>query len=225
MRTEIDQGLRPHVPGTTPLRRERGLSRGAFQVAMGMSSSLLASGAHASFLQGEALDTMANVLSWVVLALVPCLGIALFWIVHVMPEKIAEKRHHPQKDAIHTLCLLSLVFGGLLWPIAWLWAYTRPVAYKMAYGTEKHEDFYFEHGDKAERGELASHELHQMVAELDAMERQGHLTPELKRVRENLMAAERNMAAANAGAGTSVPASVPVPPAATAAAADAPRGA
>ena len=26
-----------------------------------------------------------------------------------------------------TLCLLSLVFGGLLWPIAWLWAYTKPV--------------------------------------------------------------------------------------------------
>ena len=24
---------------------------------------------------------------------------------------------------IRTLCLLSLVFGGLLWPIAWLWAY------------------------------------------------------------------------------------------------------
>ena len=28
---------------------------------------------------------------------------------------------------IRTLCLLSLVFGGLLWPIAWLWAYTKPV--------------------------------------------------------------------------------------------------
>ena len=38
--------------------------------------------------------------------------------------------------AIQTLCLLSLVFGGLLWPIAWLWAYTRPVLYKMAYGTD-----------------------------------------------------------------------------------------
>jgi len=33
--------------------------------------------------------------------------------------------------------LLSLVFGGLLWPIAWLWAYSKPVLYKMAYGTDK----------------------------------------------------------------------------------------
>ena len=48
---------------------------------------------------------------------------------------------------IHTLCLLSLVFGGLLWPIAWLWAYTRPIGYKIAFGTEKHEDFFLEHGE------------------------------------------------------------------------------
>ena len=34
------------------------------------------------------------------------------------------------------LCLLSLFFGGLLWPIAWLWAYSKPVLYKMAYGTD-----------------------------------------------------------------------------------------
>ena len=40
------------------------------------------------------------------------------------------------------LCLLSLVFGGLLWPIAWLWAFTKPVSYKAAYGTDKHDDFF-----------------------------------------------------------------------------------
>jgi hypothetical protein len=68
--------------------------------------------------------------------------IALFWMVHVLPEKIAHKRHHPQFEAIRTLCLLSLVFGGLLWPIAWIWAYTKPVMHKMAYGTDRasHEE-------------------------------------------------------------------------------------
>ena len=29
------------------------------------------------------------------------------------------------------------MFGGLLWPLAWLWAYSKPVMYKMAYGTDK----------------------------------------------------------------------------------------
>ena len=72
----------------------------------------------------------------------PIVGITLFWIVHVLPEKIAHKRHHPQRDAIHMLCLLSLVFGGLLWPLAFLWAYSKPVLHKLAYGTDKHEDYY-----------------------------------------------------------------------------------
>ena len=224
MRTKNDQAFRQHVPRGMPRRPERDRARRAFPVAMALLASLRAADAHASFLEGEALDTMANVLSWVVLALVPCLGIALFWIVHVMPEKIAEKRHHPQKDAIHTLCLLSLVFGGLLWPIAWLWAYTRPIGYKMAFGTEKHEDFFIEHADKAQRGELASHELQQMVTELDGMERQGHLTPELKRVRDNLIAAQRNLAAVDA-AGPPAPPFASTAPAAAPAAATAPRGA
>jgi hypothetical protein len=32
--------------------------------------------------------------------------------------------------------LLSLFFGGMLWPLAWLWAYSKPVLYKMAYGVD-----------------------------------------------------------------------------------------
>ena len=63
--------------------------------------------------------------------------ITLFWMVHILPEKIAHKRHHPQFEAIRTLCLLSLVFGGLLWPLAWIWAYSKPVMHKLAYGTDK----------------------------------------------------------------------------------------
>jgi hypothetical protein len=92
-----------------------------------------------SVLEGEALDTLANIIAWAVLILVPVIGIAVFWLVHILPEKIAEKKHHPQSKAIQTLCLLSLVFGGLLWPLAWLWAYSKPVFYKMAYGTDVDE--------------------------------------------------------------------------------------
>jgi CBS domain containing-hemolysin-like protein len=92
--------------------------------------------ARASLLSGEALDAAADVLSWVVLIVVPVVGIAVFWLVHILPEKIAEQKKHPQAKAIQVLCLLSLVFGGLLWPLAWLWAFTKPVLHKMAYGTD-----------------------------------------------------------------------------------------
>jgi hypothetical protein len=95
--------------------------------------------ADASFLHGDTLDAVADVLAWVVLVIVPVVGILVFWILHILPEKIAERKQHPQTRAIQTLCLLSLVFGGLLWPLAWLWAFTKPVAYKLAYGTDVDE--------------------------------------------------------------------------------------
>jgi hypothetical protein len=91
----------------------------------------------ASFLSPEMEDTVAKWIALLVLFIVPIVLIALFWMVHILPEKIAHKRHHPQFEAIRTLCLLSLVFGGMLWPIAWIWAYSRPVLHKIAYGTDK----------------------------------------------------------------------------------------
>ena len=102
-------------------------------------------------------------------------------MVHVLPEKIAHKRHHPQKDAITTLCLLSLVFGGLLWPLAWLWAYTKPVGYRIAYGTDKHEDYYDEMAEKhARRQRCCARRLAHLREELDAMEARGALPPRLR---------------------------------------------
>ena len=147
--------------------------------------------ANASFLSGDALDNAANVLSWMVLILVPVVGITVFWMVHVLPEKIAHQRHHPQRQAIQTLCLLSLVFGGLLWPIAWLWAYTRPVAYKAAYGTDKHEGHFAEQLEKAHKGELLGHELEQLEAELAAMAARAALPPDLRKLRDDLAARHR----------------------------------
>ncbi len=107
--------------------------------------------AHASFLSGDALDSAANVIALVVICIVPIVGIAAFWMVHVLPEKVAHKRHHPQRDAIQVLCLLSLAFGGLLWPLAWLWAYSKPVLHKLAYGTDKHDDYYARGGCRGRR--------------------------------------------------------------------------
>lgn len=158
--------------------------------ALAMVTMALPPPAHASFLPPEIMDAAAMYLAWFVIIFVPIGGIVLFWLVHILPEKIAHKRHHPQRDAIQTLCLLSLVFGGLLWPIAWLWAYTKPAGYKIAYGTEKHEDYYHEMGEKAQAGDLLEHELAHLREELDAMDAKGSLTPALKALRRDLVAAQ-----------------------------------
>ena len=119
--------------------------RGARPTGLRPTASLLVfaltlcfpSAARASFLSPELEDKLAGFIALAVIFVVPVVLIVLFWMVHILPEKIAHKRHHPQFEAIRTLCLLSLVFGGLLWPLAWLWAYSKPVMYKMAYGTDK----------------------------------------------------------------------------------------
>jgi CBS domain containing-hemolysin-like protein len=126
--------------------------------------------AHASIFQGETLDAIANGISWVVLVIGPIIGIAAFWMVHILPEKIAEKKRHPQAKAIQCVCLLSLCFGGILWPLAWLWAYTKPVLHKMAYGTDVGEPH--GHGDEEvieEQKEIEK--LRARVAELEAKTR------------------------------------------------------
>jgi CBS domain containing-hemolysin-like protein len=157
--------------------------------------------ARASFLSGEALDTMADVLAVVVLIIVPVAAIIVFWLVHVLPEKIAHKRHHPQTAAITTLCLLSLVFGGLLWPFAWIWAYTRPVGYKMAYGTDKHEDYFVEAGARARSGTLLREELFHLREELEAMEARGALPAKLRDLKDELVRLRAEADAAEAKGG------------------------
>ncbi|MDC8772194.1 DUF3302 domain-containing protein [Roseateles albus] len=145
-----------------------------------------ASGAHG----GPMVDTIANAMSWFVICVIPIAALAAFWMVHVMPEKIAHKRHHPQTKAIQVLCLLSLVFGGLLWPLAWLWAYTKPVSYRAAYGTDKHEDYHLEMAQKLRDGLLSEDERRHLRDELDTMQAKGALSPVLSDLRKQLHALE-----------------------------------
>ena len=170
------------------------------RVVAGAGLAALAASAHASFLSGEILDTAADVLAIVVLILVPVVAIVLFWIVHVLPEKIAHRRNHPQREAITTLCLLSLVFGGLLWPLAWLWAFTKPIGYRVAYGTDKHEDYYHEMAEKHRDGKLTDEETRHLGEELDAMESRGALTPQQRALKEELARPVQPSAANNSKA-------------------------
>jgi CBS domain containing-hemolysin-like protein len=178
----------------------RTVAKGAGRLAV-CAALLAGSSAHASFLSGELLDTAADWLAIIVLCVVPIGVIVLFWLVHILPEKIAEKRHHPQKEAITTLCLLSLVFGGMLWPVAWLWAYTRPIGYKVAYGTDKHDDYFAEMEHKARSGTLLPEESKHLQDELDEMEARGKLPPKLKDLKSGLDRLRAEALASQAAAG------------------------
>ena len=131
----------------------------------------------ASLLSPELEDKLATFIALFVIFVVPAVLIVLFWLVHILPEQIAHKRNHPQFEAIRTLCLLSLVFGGLLWPSAWLWAYSKPVLHKIAYGTDKlHPDEgeeaigLYERLARLEARGIPAAELKALRADIDALE-------------------------------------------------------
>ena len=145
---------------------------GRFAPLIAFAVLALPAPAHASLFQGETLDSIANGISWVVLIVAPIIGISAFWLVHILPEKIAHKKMHPQTRAIQCLCLLSLCFGGLLWPIAWLWAYTKPVLHKMAYGTDVDESL-GHHGEQVSKEENEIEKLRARLAELEAKRSSG----------------------------------------------------
>ena len=153
-------------------------------------------GAHASLLSPETEDTLATWLALFVIFLVPVVLIVLFWMVHILPEQIAHKRHHPQLDAIRTLCLLSLVFGGLLWPVAWIWAYTKPVLHKLAYGTDVHPDARGRGGDEPSGHEEQPLGLHDRLARL---EEHGIPASDLEALRADIEALETKIVEHRAG--------------------------
>lgn len=56
----------------------------------------------------------------------------LVWAA-MLPGKIAKGRAHPQAEAIKVAGWVGLVFGGLFWPLALIWAFTKPeIAMKKA---------------------------------------------------------------------------------------------
>ena len=148
-----------------PILAARSWSRQAIVRLALLGGALLPQSAHASLFKGETLDAVANGISWVAIVIAPIIGIAIFWLVHILPEKIAEKKKHPQTKLIQCLCLMSLVFGGLLWPLAWILAYSKPVLHKLAYGTDVDETI-GHHGEaKEEKSEIE--QLRARIAELE----------------------------------------------------------
>jgi hypothetical protein len=95
------------------------------------------------------------------------LGLALvfytFIYIHDIPYQIAKKRNHPQVDAIHLACWLSLFTLNALWPIVFVWAIMKPKPIAVSLGIDDVRE-------QALRGEIAAlrSELAVLKSRLDA---------------------------------------------------------
>jgi len=70
---------------------------------------------------------MLDLFALVVLIIMVGILIAAWFMLAMLPGQIARKRNHPQADAINVMGWWGALTLGILAPIAWVWAYTRPV--------------------------------------------------------------------------------------------------
>ena len=69
---------------------------------------------------------VATYFAWFVIAVLFLLIVAFVVAIGSLPKWIAVKRNHPQVDAINAASWIALAFGGVAWPIVFVWAFLRP---------------------------------------------------------------------------------------------------
>ena len=61
-----------------------------------------------------------------VLLILATAAVAVWFVLGMMPGRIARERKHPQSDAIAVCGWWGVITMGLLLPIAYIWAFTNP---------------------------------------------------------------------------------------------------
>jgi len=68
-----------------------------------------------------------GVFSLIVLIILALAFVGLWLAIAILPGRIAKDRGHPQADAINICGWMGALTMGILAPLAFIWAYTRPV--------------------------------------------------------------------------------------------------
>jgi uncharacterized protein DUF3302 len=64
--------------------------------------------------------------AFVVLAVLIAAGVIIVVSLGQLPGRLARKWDHPQAAAINATSWIGLATGGVLWPVAFIWAFVKP---------------------------------------------------------------------------------------------------
>ena len=67
-----------------------------------------------------------DIFAWIVLIVLGFTAIAIWVVLAMLPGRIAKARNHPQADAINVSGWLGALIFGFFWPLALIWAFTKP---------------------------------------------------------------------------------------------------
>ena len=68
--------------------------------------------------------------AFVVFAVLILVAVVIIVSLGKLPGQLAQKWGHPQAPAINALSWIGIATGGILWPIAFVWAFVNPIAGK-----------------------------------------------------------------------------------------------
>jgi uncharacterized BrkB/YihY/UPF0761 family membrane protein len=74
--------------------------------------------------------TGLDIFALIILLVLLATAVAIWLVLGMYPGKIARERKHPQAEAIAVCGWWGVITLGLLLPVAWIWAYTKPEAVK-----------------------------------------------------------------------------------------------
>ena len=83
--------------------------------------------------------TGLDLFATIVLILVIATAVGVLVVLAMMPGKIAAQRKHPQAEAIKVAGWLGLL-TGIVWILAMIWAYMKPVTSVTQPAIEPNED-------------------------------------------------------------------------------------
>ena len=71
--------------------------------------------------------TVLDIFALIVLLVLLVAAVLALMILGMWPGKIARERNHPQAEAINVCGWWGLITLGILLPLAYIWAYTKPI--------------------------------------------------------------------------------------------------
>lgn len=67
--------------------------------------------------------TGLDIAALAILIFMVALGLVVFWFLGGWPGRVAAARNHPYRTAVTIGGWVTLVAGGVLWPLVLIWAY------------------------------------------------------------------------------------------------------
>ena len=90
--------------------------------------------------------------AFVVFAVLIAVAVVVFVSLGKLPGQLARKWGHPQASAINVAGWIGMATGGLLWPLALIWAYINPSG---SHGSRTEND---QHGRSVTEPEVAANQ-------------------------------------------------------------------